>query len=58
MSWECLIGCPPMYDSVDFGLCVCVGRAAPDTSPVRCVITHLTASVNIDVVSSPLATNV
>ena len=35
MSWERLIGCPAMNGSFDLGLCVCSGRATPD-SPVRC----------------------
>ena len=58
MGWKCSIGCLPMHSSVDFGLCVCTGRAAPD-SPVRCdVITYLTASANIDIAPGPLTTNV
>jgi hypothetical protein len=58
MGWECLIDCLPMHNSVDFGLCVCTGRAAPD-NPVRCdVIIRLTASSNTDLALGPLTTNV
>jgi hypothetical protein len=31
MSWEHLIGCLPALGSIDFGLCVCSGRATPDS---------------------------
>ena len=58
MGWECLVDCLPMNSSVDFGLCVCTGRTAPD-SPVRCdVIAYLTSSANVDIAPGPLATNV
>jgi hypothetical protein len=58
MGWKRSAGCLPMHVSVDFGLCICTGRAAPD-SPVRCdVIAHLTASANIGIAPSSLSTNV
>ena len=38
-SWECLIGCLPIPNSVDFNLDVCVGKAAPDSSVRSDVIT-------------------
>jgi hypothetical protein len=41
MGWECLIPCLPIPNSVDFGLCVCVGRAAPDGSVRYDVITFI-----------------
>ena len=42
MSWKCSTGCLPTHSSVDMGLRVCTGQAAPD-SPVHFnAITHST----------------
>jgi hypothetical protein len=58
MVGEHLVNCLPMHSYVDFGLCICTGRATPD-SPVRCyIITYLTGSINFDIAPGPLATNI
>ena len=59
MRWKCSIGCLPMHSSVDAGLGICTGRAAPDIT-VRCevLIYCLTTSANIDIAPGPLTTNV
>jgi len=40
MSWERLIDCLAVNGSFDFALCVCSGRATPD-SLVRCDVLNL-----------------
>ena len=61
MSWKCSSGCLSMHSSVDDGLRICTGRAAPDI-PVRCeVITyHLTSTSakNVDIAPGPLTTDI
>ena len=38
IGWRCSIGCLSMHSSVDSGLAICTGRAAPNSS-VRCADT-------------------
>ena len=58
VDWKSLIGGLPMRGSVNFGFCDGAGRTAPD-SQVSCnAIAYLTASANIGVAPSSLATNV
>ena len=48
-----------MHSSVDVGLRICTGQAAPNTSLVCCdVIAYLTTSSNIDIAHDTLATDV
>jgi hypothetical protein len=58
MVEDCMVSCHPMDSSVDFGLCICTGRAELDNA-VRCDITYLvTGSVNMDIASGPPATKI
>ena len=57
MVAECLMSCHSMNSSIEFGLCICTGRAEPD-SAVRCDVIFLTGSANIDIASGPLTTNI
>ena len=58
MGWKCSAGCLPTHSSVDMGLRICTGQAAPD-SPVHFgVITHPTASADIYVAPGPFPPNV
>ena len=60
-GWDRFVDSPPMNSSVDFcSVCIFTKQVAPN-SPVRNVITYITApaqSADIDIVPGPLATNV
>jgi hypothetical protein len=58
MGWKCSTGLLPMHGSVDVGLGICTGKMAPDSPVRRDVIGYLPASVNTDIASRSLATNV
>ena len=54
---ECLISCHSLCSSVNFSLCICTWRAAPN-SAVRYDITHSTGPANIDIAPGSFATNI
>ena len=58
MGWKCSFGYLPMHSSVDNAWRICTGRVAPDSLVCCDIMSHLTASPNVDIALGSLTTNV